>query len=110
MVCESDGSVGISVAESALVHETLKTKSRLKLVKHGQWAMLREGSMLRGGYTFTRKLYLGILWPLPNNADNFDNFLDDNLKAVLVTTVLTTIQQPWALCVHFGQSLFSVYI
>ncbi len=33
------------------------------------------------------------------NADNLNKFLDDNHKAVLVTTVLTTCWQPFFLCV-----------
>ncbi len=33
------------------------------------------------------------------NADNLHNFLDDNHKSVLVTTVLTTRWQPCVLCV-----------
>ena len=33
------------------------------------------------------------------NADNFNNFLDDNHKAVLLTPILTTSWQPCVLCV-----------
>ncbi len=40
------------------------------------------------------------------HADNFDNFLDDNDKAVLVTMDLTTIRQS---CVLYAEDI-SIFI
>ncbi len=56
------------------------------------------------GPPYTTNCVLTYLWHTPVvNADKFDNFLYDNHKSVLVTTVLTTRWQPCVLCVLTSQ-------
>ena len=40
------------------------------------------------------------------NADDFDNFLVENHKVVLLTTHLKTFRQPYVLCVGVVQATF----
>ncbi len=48
---------------------------------------------------FNNQNFIIFLWECANN-DSFDNFLDDNYKAVLVTMDLITRWQPCVLCVR----------